>query len=82
MKSKLIDPKLDEIPADKVELTEAEREAQLHEKPIRGLSINDTIARKANLSVGARGVSTSDIEAGEAEGPDTSVATTSDDKLS
>ena len=82
MKSKLIDPKLDEIPADEVELTAAEREALLHQKPIRGLSINDTIARNANHSVGARGVDTSQVETGEPEHPDTTIVTPSTDDLS
>jgi hypothetical protein len=82
MNSKLIDPKFDAIPADPVELTEAQREALRHQKPIRGLSINDTIAHNANMSVGARGVDTSAVEAGEGEGPVSDIATTSDDKLS
>jgi hypothetical protein len=81
MNSKLIDPKFDAIPADPVELTEAERAQQLQQKPIRGLSINDTIARNANQSVGSRGVDTSAVETGETAGPATTVATTSDDKL-
>jgi hypothetical protein len=82
MKSKLIDPKLDEIPAEKVELTAAESEKLLHQKPIRGLSINDTIARGANHSVGARGVDTSQVESGEPSHPDTTIETASDDELS
>lgn len=65
MNSKLIDPKLDEIPADDIKLTDAERAVRAKQKPARGLSINDTIARDANLSVGARGVDTSDVETGE-----------------
>lgn len=81
MKSKLIDPKLDEIPADNVQLTEAEKEALRHQKPIRGLSINDTIAREANQSVGARGVDTSDVESGEPGRTDTTAVTPSDDDL-
>jgi hypothetical protein len=62
MDSHLIDPKLDQIPAD--EITEEERQERLHSAPRRGLSINDTIAHDANHSVGARGVGTSDVEAG------------------
>ncbi len=81
MKSKLIDPKFDEIPADTVELTAAEREALLSQKPIRGLSINDTIAYGANHSVGARGVNTSEVESGEPEHPDTTIGTASSDEL-
>jgi hypothetical protein len=81
MKSKLIDPKLDEIPADKSELTADEREKLLHQKPIRGLSINDTIANRANHSIGSRGVETSHVESGEPEHPDTTIGSPSDDEL-
>jgi hypothetical protein len=81
MKSKLIDPKLDEIPADEVELTDAERAKQLHQKPIRGLSINDTIAHDPNQSIGARGVDTSAVETGEPERPDPTSGTPSEDEL-
>jgi hypothetical protein len=80
MKSKLIDPKLDEIPVDDVELTDEEREKQLHQKPIRGLSINDTIAHNANQSIGARGVDTSGVETGEPARPDTTDGTPSADE--
>jgi hypothetical protein len=82
MKSKLIDPKLDEIPADKVELTATEREKLLHQRPIRGLSIKDTIANSANHSVGARGVDTSHVESGGPQHPDTTLGELSDDELS
>ena len=82
MKSKLIDPKLDVIPAEQVELTAAESEKLRHQKPIRGLSINDTIANSADHSVGARGVETSDVESGEPKHPDITIATTTDDRLS
>jgi hypothetical protein len=82
MKSKLIDPKLDEIPADKVELTASERESLLHQKLIRGLSIQDTIANSADHSVGARGVETSEVESGEPEHADTTIASRSSDNLS
>jgi len=37
-------------------------------KPRTGLSINDTVAANANLSVGARGVDTSGVEAGAGAG--------------
>ena len=37
-------------------------------KPRTGLSINDTIAANANLSVGAKGVDTSGVEAGAGVG--------------
>jgi len=82
MKSELIDPKFDKIPADKVELTDAEREKLLHQKPILGLSINDTIANSANHSVGARGVDTSQVESGGPKHPDTTLGELSDDELS
>ena len=82
MKSKLIDPKLDEIPADEVDLTAVEREKLLHQKPIRGLSIKDTIANSANHSVGARGVNTSQVESGEPTHPDTTLGEPSEDELS
>lgn len=44
-------------------------------KPRSGLSINDTIAANANLSVGARGVDTSGIEAGTGAGAGSSYVT-------
>jgi hypothetical protein len=62
--AELIDPHFDKIPADEVSLTETERAALLHGQPSRGLSINDTIARDANLSIGSTGVSTSGIPSG------------------
>jgi hypothetical protein len=37
-------------------------------KPRTGLSINDTVAANANLSMGARGVGTSGVEAGAGAG--------------
>jgi hypothetical protein len=58
----MIDPHFDTIPAD--ELTEEERQARLKAPLRHGLSIQDTIADAANHSVGARGVGTSDVEAG------------------
>ncbi len=82
MKSKLIDPKLDEIPVENADLTDAERAKLRHRKPARGLSIDDTIAHNANHSVGARGVNTSDVESGEPEHPDTTLGVPSNDELS
>jgi len=64
----MIDLKLNEIPADPEILTEAERQKRMAETPARGLSINDTIARDANLSVGARGADTSGVAAGAGAG--------------
>jgi hypothetical protein len=41
-------------------------------RPRAGLSINDTIARNANLSVGSRGVDTSGVRSGSGAGAGTS----------
>jgi hypothetical protein len=80
MNSKLIDPKLSEIPLSPEELAEQERieqgltaeerQARLHARPIRGLSIKETIANSANHSVGAQGVGTSGVETGVDTDPD------------
>ncbi len=80
----MIDPKFNEIPADAElideDLTEEEREARLRATPVRGLSINDTIARNANLSVGSQGVDTSGVAAGAGAGAgSTSLTPTPDD---
>jgi hypothetical protein len=45
-----------------------ERADERSRKPRTGLSINDTVAANANLSVGARGVDTSGVEAGAGAG--------------
>jgi hypothetical protein len=45
-----------------------ERADERLKKPRTGLSINDTIAGNANLSVGSRGVDTSGVEAGAGAG--------------
>jgi hypothetical protein len=45
-----------------------ERAEERLRKPRSGLSINDTVASNANLSVGARGVDTSGVEAGSGAG--------------
>ena len=65
----MIDPKLNEIPVENSE------EALKHEQrgksaagPRPGLSINDTIAGSAHLSVGSRGVDTSGVSAGAGAG--------------
>lgn len=78
----MIDPKFNEIPPD-VELaddnlTAEEREARMRQTPVRGLSINDTIARDANLSVGARGVDTSGAAAGAGAGAGSTSLTPAD----
>jgi hypothetical protein len=71
----MIDPKLNEIPVDAAPLTEEERRARAKAKPARGLSINDTVARDANMSVGARGVETSGVSAGAGAGAGSTVLT-------
>lgn len=65
----MIDPKLNEIPVDASEdLVTEEQRAGRATKPRAGLSINDTIAGSANLSVGSRGVETSGVSAGAGVG--------------
>ncbi len=72
----MIDPKLNELPADTAgdaqkvpesELT-GEQRAQRLRHSREGLSINDTIAGGANLSVGSRGLEVSGIETGSGAG--------------
>jgi Protein of unknown function (DUF2934) len=61
----MIDPKLNELPADKA--GEVEEELSSEERAER-LSINDTIAGGANLSVGSRGVDASGVKSGSGAG--------------
>src|SRR5438067_311846 len=67
----MIDPKLNKLPANKTGDVEAElspeEQAERLRRP-RGLSINDTIAGGANLSVGSRGVDTSGVKSGSGAG--------------
>jgi hypothetical protein len=49
-------------------VAETKEKLESPKKPRSGLSINDTIAANANLSVGARGVDTSGVEAGAGAG--------------
>ncbi len=71
----MIDPKLNELLDDKTGtkkvsntgLEEAE-ESRVAGTPRRGLSVNDTVAADANLSVGARGADTSGVRAGAGAG--------------
>ena len=49
-------------------MAETKEKPESLKKPRPGLSINDTIAANANLSVGARGVDTSGVEAGTGAG--------------
>ena len=71
----MIDPKFNDIAVEEDLLTDEQREAHLKATPIRGLSINDTIAHDANLSVGARGVDTSGVRSGAGAGAGSSYLT-------
>jgi hypothetical protein len=72
----MIDPKFNELPVETADefadvpessLTE-ERKAERRRRAKAGLSINETVARDANLSVGARGVDSSGVESGAGAG--------------
>lgn len=63
----MTDPKFNEIPADPRDVAEHPRGGQA-QRPRQGLSINDTIAADANLSVGGRGVDTSGVVSGAGAG--------------
>ena len=68
----MIDPKLNKLPIEKTEDLEdtelsPEERAERLRRP-QGLSINDTIAGGANLSVGSRGVDTSGVKSGSGAG--------------
>jgi hypothetical protein len=72
----MIDPKLNELPEkdiassknlSRASVAEAE-ERQSAERPRPGLSVQDTIASNANLSVGGRGADTSGVRAGAGAG--------------
>ena len=68
----MIDPKLNQVPVESkksVEDSSEEANEKLRsQRPRSGLSINDTIAGGANLSVGARGVNTSGVDSGSGVG--------------
>ena len=71
----MIDPKLNELPVEKADEEEEAATANLspEERAERlrrsqGLSIHDTIAADANLSVGSRGVDTSGVRSGSGAG--------------
>lgn len=70
----MTDPKLNEIPIDKGTLSEKPRAGEA-QRPRQGLSINDTIAADANLSVGGRGVDTSGIVSGAGAGAGSTMLT-------
>lgn len=80
----MIDPKLNELPADaagdiKNRRATANPEAQTAgSAPRPGLSIRDTVAGDANLSVGGRGVEVSGVSAGAGAGAGTSHLTPGD----
>lgn len=63
----MTDPKLNEIPADARDLTDEQRNERAR-RPRSGLSIKDTVAGDANLSVGGQGVDTSGVKAGAGAG--------------
>lgn len=63
----MTDPKFNEIPPDKRNVSGAQPTGQA-QRPRQGLSVNDTIAADANLSVGGRGVDTSGVIAGAGAG--------------
>lgn len=70
----MIDPKFNEIDdtnqtgLKKTTETGLTEDTSAADKPRRGLSINDTIAADANLSVGSRGADTSGVRAGVGAG--------------
>ena len=79
----MIDPKLNELPvkrpaeagdAGDTSLSQAQQEERLR-RSRAGLSINDTIAADANLSVGSRGVDTSGVVSGAGAGAGSTVTT-------
>ncbi len=77
----MIDPKLNELPVEGKDiaanrtLTEEEEKTERANRSRAGLSINDTIAASANMSVGSRGVDTSGTRAGTGAGAGTTMLT-------
>lgn len=71
----MTDPKFNELTPEMPDLPEHERRTRADAKPARGLSIKDTIARDANLSVGSRGVDTSGVAAGAGAGAGSTLLT-------
>jgi len=81
----MIDPKFNALPVDaegdfkespEGSLSEAQLAAK---KPRQGLSINDTVAAGANLSMGSRGVDTSGASSGTGSGAGMTLTTPGDD---
>jgi hypothetical protein len=67
----MLDPKLNELPADAqgdIKKRGSSKQSASRGKAPQGLSINDTIARDANLSVGSRGADFSGVESGAGAG--------------
>lgn len=64
----MIDLKLNELPVDAAGDFDDVPEESLTERANAGLSINETVARDANLSVGSRGTDTSGVESGAGAG--------------
>ncbi len=63
----MTDPKLNEIPVEPQDASDEQRR-QRAQRPRSGLSINDTVAADANLSVGGRGVNVSGVVSGAGAG--------------
>ncbi len=72
----MIDPKLNKLPAEAADDLERDSESEVTtgqrteraQRARAGLSINDTIAGDASLSVGSRGVDTSGVKSGSGAG--------------
>jgi hypothetical protein len=80
----MIDPKFNELPVDAegefVETPAASLAEEQGQRTARqGLSINDTVAANANLSVGSRGVDTSGSSAGSGAGAGMTMTTPGDE---
>ncbi|MBV8834442.1 MAG: DUF2934 domain-containing protein [Acidobacteriaceae bacterium] len=77
----MIDPKLNELPVEGANRRSAsastveEEDLERRRRSQAGLSINDTIAGQANMSVGGRGVVTSGTETGAGAGAGTTMST-------
>ncbi len=79
----MIDPKLNELPVEGLtrrpnperSSLDDEQQTDLQRRGREGLSINDTIATGANMSVGSRGVATSGTEAGAGAGAGMTLST-------
>jgi hypothetical protein len=70
----MTDPKLNEIPTDPHSVSKRQQASEA-QRPRPGLSINDTVAADANLSVGGRGVDTSGVRAGAGAGAGSTMVT-------